>query len=154
MEEVEFSPPSQPSKVGEAVSKIISKDQYAVTVGEIIEEYADEYTAQVAECIKSNVQNYEAPFFVVVLHKKEPWALNVMRNWFVARQTKPSAQTLRIDYPNHMHTVYRYDKRSSELKLLWSLPTALDADTILKNGQLYHPDLVAWILNYERGHYN
>jgi hypothetical protein len=140
------------SKVGKAVYDILSKDnQPETTVGEIISEYADEYTEMVKKTLTDNMERLDSPFYVVVLSKKEPWALNVMRNWFIARQTKPSPKILRQDYPNHMQTVYSYDSKSGEFKLHWSLPVAQDAAVVLRNFQLYDPVLVKWIRDFDLG---
>lgn len=140
-----------PAKVGEKVYEFMQKEQSPIEVGEIIAEYAHEYTEEVKNCIKQNVGRFESPFYIVVLHKKEPWSVNVMRNWFIARQSKPSAFVLRNDYPNHSNTVYRYDSKTSELKILWSLPTEQDARTIIKNFHLYDKTLVSWIADYNDG---
>lgn len=140
-----------PSKVGQAVHDLSQKAPEHLSVEDIISEYGDKYTKEIVSALETNANKYEAPFYIVVLHKKEPWAVNVLRNWFVSRQTRPSASVLLMDYPNHMHTVYSYDKRTSELKLLWSLPTAQDAITIKKNGHLYDPQLLDWIRRYESG---
>lgn len=142
------------SKVGQAVADFLSKPQETIEVGEIIEEYADSYAEMVRKAITENRGRYESPFYVLVLTKKEPWALNVMRNWFIARQTKPSALSLRLEYPNHMQTVYQFDSTNEQLKILWSLPTAQDAAVILKNAPLYHSDLVNWIRNFNEGKFN
>jgi len=143
-----------PSKVGKAVHEILSKSNDDITVGEIMDEFQHKYAKEMESCLENNVNKYDPPFYVVVLTKKEPWALNVMRNWFIARQTRPSAKILREDYPNYMQTVYSYDKRSSELKIHWSLPIAQDAAVVLQNPQLYDSTLVKWVTEYSRGTYN
>lgn len=143
-----------PAKVGKAVHDILSKQHDDISVGEIIDEFQHKFTKEMESTLEANVNKYEAPFYVVVLTKKEPWAMNVMRNWFIARQTRPSARVLREDYPNYMQTVYSYDKRSAELKILWSLPIAQDAAVVVQNRQLYDPTLVRWIEEYALGRYN
>jgi hypothetical protein len=68
----------------------------------------------------------------------------VMRNYFIARQSKPLMHSMLDLFPNHMHTVYEFNKSSSELKLLWSLPGKQEISTILQNWALYDPQLVRW----------
>jgi hypothetical protein len=87
----------------------------------------------------------------VVLSEKEHWSELVMRNWFVARQTRPKASWLRSEFPNHMITLYSYDKRPDKLEVLYSLPTRQDSDTILKNRHLYSPTLVKYITDFQDG---
>lgn len=130
--------------VGESVRRILSKDQPNVSVGEIISDYGDKYTAEIRATLENNLGKYDDFFHVVVLHKKEPWALNVLRNWFVARKTAPLARDMWRDFPNFMHTVYRFDKNTSELKLLRSLPSPQEARVVLRNWELYDPSLVTW----------
>lgn len=130
--------------VGSKVHEILSTNQHEYQVQEIIDEYADKYVKEVQECVEKNWDRFESPFYVVVLHKKEAWAMNVLRNWFVARQTKPSMKTMWTDYRNFMHTVYEVNKRSSDLKLLWTLPSPDEARVILQNWHLYDQDLVRW----------
>lgn len=140
-----------PSKVGEKVYEFMSKPQEQMEVGEIIDAYKDKYTQEMHDVLLKGSRIFDPPFYVVVLHKKEPWAVNVLRNWFVSRQTKPLPTTLRNDYPNHSHTVYSFDQRSCELKICWNLPTSQDANTILKNKQLYDSQLVDWIVKFNNG---
>lgn len=130
--------------VGQAVHDILESGDKSPEVGEIISEYGDSYVAQVQECIDRNARKYESPFYLVVLHKKEQWALNVLRNWFVARQTKPSMKDMWAMFPNFMHTVYEANKAGGELKLLWTLPSPQEAKVVLENFDLYDPQLVKW----------
>lgn len=143
-----------PAKVGKAVHDIISKPQEDITVGEIIDGMSDKFTEELRSTLEANVDKYEAPMYIVVLTKKEPWAMNVMRNWFIARQTKPSANVIRRDYPTYMQTVYAYDKRNSQLKIMWSLPIEQDARVVKDNPHLYDPTLVRWIKEFDAGQYN
>ena len=121
----------------------MQKEQEELEVGEIINEYASSYTKEVEEAVRRGISEHGVPFYVVVLHKKEPWAVNVLRNWFITRKTKPGAKDMWRLFPNFMHTVYEYN--GMDLKLLWSLPSPQEADVILKNWDLYDPTLVKWI---------
>lgn len=136
-------PKKKSSKVGKAVKEILSKDQAPTEVGDIISNYAPSYVKEVEEAVKRGFSEHKIPFYVVVMHKKEAWAMNVMRNWFLTRQSKPSAKNMWALFPNHMHTVYEYDGK--DLKILWSLPSQQEAAVILKNFALYHQDLVRWV---------
>ena len=139
------------SRVGEAVHKILNEHHPDVEVQEIINEYQDKYTQEMEDTLRNNAERFAPPFYVVVLTKKEHWATNVVRNWFIARQTRPLAKQLRHDYPNHLQTVYSYDKRNGELKILWSLPSKQECDVILKNNPLYDQQLVKWVQDYNTG---
>lgn len=141
--------PKKTSKVGAAVQDILSKQQPEVEVGEIISEYADDYVKQMQIAVDRGIAQYKTPFYVVVLHKKEMWALNVMRNWFITRQTKPDAKVMWERFPNFMHTVYEFT--GQEIKILWSLPSPQEAKVILQNWDLYHPQLVKWVRDASEG---
>lgn len=134
--------PKKPQKVGQAVYDILSKPQEDVQVQEVIDEYAKSYVKELEECVNLNAGRFGFPFHVVVLHKKEPWAVNVLRNWFTARKTAPFKKEMWKLFPNHGITVYEVKKDSCEV--LWSLPTWQEAKVVLSNPQLYHPDLVKW----------
>lgn len=141
-----FSYEKEMPTVGEAVQSILASDQKSPEVGEIISEYGDSYVSQIQECIDRNYKGYESPFFIVVLHKKEFWATNVVRNWFMARQTEPTMESMWTNFPNFMHTVYQVDKEKSQVKLLWTLPSPQEAQVILNNPSLYDVQLCNWCL--------
>lgn len=142
---------SDSSKVGKAVYDILSKEQSAQEVGETLEMMAPDYVEELKDTIRANVNSFEAPFHVVVLGKKEPWAMNVIRHWFVARQTCPTSQHLMDEYPNHFHEVFEYDERTGDCKLLWALPAQWCHQEILMKKDLYHPTLIRWISNHYAG---
>lgn len=131
-----------PTNVGEAVDKILKEDDLAPEVGEIINEYGETYTAKIQECVDAHLGKYSFPFYVVVMHKKEMWAMNVLRNWFIGRKTKPTMKSMWAMFPNFMHTVY--EVRPQGVELLWSLPSPQEAKTILDNWELYDSQLVKW----------
>jgi hypothetical protein len=139
------------AKVGEAAYNILKKDQYAQEVGDTLNEMAPKYLEELRSCCESNKNNFEAPFYIVVLGKKEPYALNVVRHWYVARQTKPNSQVLLTDYPNHFHEVFEYDDRTGDCKMLWCLTANWNHDEILGKPQTYDPSLVQWHLDHYEG---
>lgn len=149
----ESDTPKKPT-VGQAVYDILSKPADHIEVQEILQEYQHKYLEEILECIKQNKDKYDPPFYIVVLTKKEPWALNVMRNWFIARQTKPSAKWMRDEFPNHQQTVYRWDDKQEKLDILWSLPIDQDAKVVLRNKDLYDCELVRWVTAFQEGKLN
>ncbi len=75
------------SEVGKALYDILSKEQHHQEVGETINELAPGYIEHLKSCIEDNEGKLESPFYVIVISKKEQYALNVVRHWFIARQT-------------------------------------------------------------------
>ena len=133
------------SKVGRAVYDILQKDNPSQTVQEVLDASAEKFRDEMEKAIQENFHKYESPFYILVLSKKEPWALNVMRNWFIARQTRPTVAFLRHEFPTFMSTLYRIDKKNCELKIVWSLPIEQDCRVVMKNRHLYDPQLVKWV---------
>lgn len=131
------------SKVGQAAYDILSKEQPQTEVGEIIDSFAPDYVKEMEKAVERGIAEHGVPFYVVVLHKKEIWSVNVMRNWFITRKSKPAAMDMWGRFPNHMHTVYEFN--GNEIKLLWSLPSPQEAAVILQNWALYDAQLVKWI---------
>lgn len=151
MEELKVSNKRTPAKVGQAVYDILSKPQYDQEVGETVNEMTASYFNYLNDCINESKLKYEYPFYVVILRKKEHWALNVLKQFFIGRQTKPSARVLRNDYKHFDHDVWKIDKDGSSREHLWTLPTEQDSQTILKNFTLYDPKLVENINAFNKG---
>lgn len=133
------------SRVGQAVVDILSKDQPNITVGEIIDEYSPDFVKHFEEAMETGTAKYKSPFYILVFSGKEMWATNIMRNWFVPRQTAPLALDLVYEYPNKTKTLYLVDGYKGDIKLLWSIPGIEECKSVLNNPLAYHPDLVEWI---------
>lgn len=140
-----------PAKVGQAVYDILSKPQSSQEVGETADAMAPKYFKELLAAVDGNKDKFESPFYVVVLRKKEPWAMNVLRQWFVSRGTRPDPKVLRQDYPNHDHDVWKVDSKSYDVALQWTLPTRQDSASILKSADQYDPSLVKWIKQFNNG---
>lgn len=145
---------TNPAKVGQAAYDILSKDQHVQEVGETIAEMTSKYFDELIIAAKEGTKEFESPFYVVILRKKETLGgnvSNVLFHRYVRRQTKPSPKYLRAEFPNADHDVYEIDGKLMSIKLLWTLPTAQDSQTILKNKNLYDPQLVKWIEQFQTG---
>ena len=140
-----------PSRVGKAVYDILSKPQPDVEVGEILSEYAKSYVKELSDTISVNREKYRSPFHIVVLFKKEFWATNVQRQWFIARQTCPKASDLIDQYPNFGHAIYSCCKASDEINLLWTLPGKQEIEIIARNPSAYDFQLVDWVIAFYNG---
>lgn len=134
---------SKGARVGQAVTDILSKEHSPITAGEIIDGYSAKYVADLEKAISENASKYKSPFYVVVLSNKEMWAENVVRNWFIARQTAPYALDMVINYPYHMKTLYITD--GSGAQVVWCVPGLEDCKSILKTPYHYDAQLVKWI---------
>lgn len=143
-----------PSKLGQAVYDILSKEQRPQTVEETTEAMTPKYYEQLMIAVDKGCKDFQPPFYVIVVRKKETiggQVMNVLKHQYVTRQTKPRALFLRMNFPNADHDLYEIDANKTTITLLYTLPTAQDSKTILKNPHLYDPQLVQWIMDYNRG---
>lgn len=140
--------------VGKAAIDILSKNQAPQTVEETIEAMTPKYFEELMEAANLGSKEFESPFYVVVIRKKETIAgnvSNVLHHKYCRRQTKPKAAFLRSEFPNADHDVYEVNSKAMSISLLWTLPTKQDSVSILKNKHLYDPQLVKWIEDYDAG---
>lgn len=136
---------SKGARVGQAVCDFLSTDQPTYTAGDIIDGYSEKFCQEIEKCIETNKGKLTSPFYVFVMAHKESWTQNVVRNWFIARQTAPYALDMIQQYPHHMKTLYMIDAENGHLKICWSLPGIEDCRSIAKNKHSYDPQLVKWI---------
>lgn len=136
---------SKAKRVGQAVVDILSGPCEPQTVGETLDAYGPDYAKAIEECVEENLGRFSDPFYVFVITKKEFWAENVVRNWFIARQTPPHAFNMMEQYYHHTKTLYIVNARKGQIKICWSLPGYEDCICVAKNPHLYSPELVSWI---------
>lgn len=122
-------------------------------VGETMEAMQKKYAEEMQATIEKG--RHLDHFFIVVLRKKEPLSIempvsNVLRQWFIGpRLTQPSAEVLKKDFPLHDHDVWEIT--DGEPKHLWTLPGPDAWDLILANKEENDPQLVGWMIDYEKG---
>ena len=143
-----------PSKLGQAVYDILSTEQHMQTVEETTDAMTPKYFEELMIAVNKGCKDFKSPFYVVVVRKKETLAgqvMNVLKHQYVTRQTPPKAEFLRTNFPNADHDLYEISSYLSTVTLLYTLPTEQDSRTILKHPHLYDPQLVKWIVDYNRG---
>lgn len=133
------------TRVGQAALDILSASQPTYSAGDIVDAFGPKYVEEIEKAIAEGERKYTNPFYIFVLTKKEPWVTNIVRNYFVARQTPPRAMDSMIGYPNHTKTLYIVDASKGQIKLIWSLPGWDDCQSVAKHPDLYAPELVRWI---------
>jgi hypothetical protein len=73
------------------------------------------YLEEINKCVnRFPACDWHTPFYVVVITKKERVLHNVIRRYFVARQSLPS--------PTWDQTVWHYNPTTSDLRHVWTLP--------------------------------
>ena len=134
------------SRVGQAVYDILnSPNRVDTRVEDVLESSKAKYTQDMENCVNANLYKYEDPFYVLVISKKEPWAANVVRNFFIARQTKPRGLDMVVEYAHATKTLYKVNKYRGNVEVVWSLPGFEEMKSVLNQPELYDRELVKWI---------
>ena len=125
--------------VGKAATDLLSKNPEVVALRDISDELLSDYEKNVLECIKRGVKELDSDFYIVVLTKKEKLLKNVLRHFFLFRQSCPT--------PNYDQTVYQYKHKDEDLLLLWTIPSRDASVYLLTNAKFVDPS--EWkLLNY------
>lgn len=133
------------ARVGQAVYDILKTGETGTTVEDILDQFAHKFNQELENTINANEHKYDDIYHIFVLSNKEMWAENVVRNWFIARETAPDGLDMVAQYPNHCKILYQVSKKSGEVKLKWTIPGIQDCISIVKNPQIYDPTLYKWI---------
>jgi len=105
--------------VGQAALDLQKKDEiiHAVELERAIHKgnkSADSWESQLMECLQRGMSRYEGDFYLTVITKKERLLENVVRRYFIDRESCPT--------PEFDQTVFRYVKKDDALKYLWTVP--------------------------------
>jgi hypothetical protein len=111
--------PEEYKTVGEASLALRQKDEQINPIDlqrEILKGNTNEdsFENNVRDAVKRGASMFEGDFYVVVLNKKERLMVNVVRMYFIPRESCPT--------PEFDQTVYKYHARDHRLEYLWSVP--------------------------------
>lgn len=73
-----------------------------------------DYEKNFQDAFKRGQAQFNGNFYIVVITKKERLMENVIRNYFLVRESCPT--------PDHDQIVYKYDKAQDFVDLLWVVP--------------------------------
>lgn len=99
---------------------------------ELEREMHKDYERRIYESIADGKKSYTGDFYIVVMTKREMLLTNVLRNYFVVRQTAPT--------PNWEQTVYKYHREEERIEFLWVVPDKDACEELCDNALLVHPD--------------
>lgn len=127
--------------IGIIAPDLASKHESTIdhTAHEQMQEMLKEWDKNMLECIQDAKSKFHKDFFIVVETKKEPLMHNVLRNYFIARQSCPT--------PMYDNTVYRYHRNDDIVELLWVLPSKATCD-MMRNRALEIPAEERELLQY------
>ena len=118
------------STVGEEAYKRLLNPDHKQGIIDTQREIDKKYFDGIEECVKlhKGKHGFEGDFFIVVIAKKERLMENVIRRYYVARQTLPA--------PEFDQTVWRYLKEG-DLQFIWVVPDHNTAQEMY-----HHPERV------------
>ena len=136
-------------RVGQAVYDILEQEQPEYTVEEILDEMGKGIVNYIQEAAEDGYNSFDSDFYIIhTLRKKlgEMGIENLMIQKAVAFQDGPlDAAWYLEELPTASSTLYQVDRKNGVIKLLWTVPGLEECKSILKNPQIYDPDLVKWV---------
>lgn len=133
--------------VGAASIEGMLKHPEAQSPMELAEAMLKDYEDHLVQCVESGLKQFpQSNFYVVVIGKRERLMQNVLRNFFVARQSCPT--------PQFEQTVYRYDYKEEALEELWVIPDMETCNTYIMNALMVDPSerqLLEYVLRLKDG---
>jgi len=106
----------QRDTVGKIATDLKKNEKYNThSPTEQMREQLENYDANIHECLLEGKNERFGDFFLVVITKKERLLDNVLRNYFIHRQTCPT--------PEWDQAVYKYHRAGDHLEFLWVVPS-------------------------------
>lgn len=105
-----------------------------------------DYEKNLLECLARTQLEIDGDFYLVVLTKKERLLTNVIRHYFIGRQSCPT--------PDYDQTVYRYVKNGDDLQFCWVIPSKDTCELFRDNKLAIDPsewELLKNVLNFYDG---
>lgn len=100
-------------KVGAYAYDLLSKPDTKQGVVDTQREMDKTYLNELQACVE-RYKDWNFPFYVVVVTKKERLMQNVMRRYFFARQTMPT--------PTYDQTLWKYNPKTGDMEFIWVIP--------------------------------
>lgn len=104
----------------------------------------DENKGCTQECKKK--ESFDSDFFIECITKKEPKLENVLRNYFIPRNSCPT--------PFFDQTVYKYNAQADQIEFLWVVPDKETAEIFKENKEKIVPEercLLEQVMKYYDG---
>jgi len=136
---------SKKTTVGQEAVKRLANPDTKQGIVDTEREVNKDYFEEIQKCVDSHKQ-WTEPFYVVIHYKKERTLHNVVRRYFLARQSLPT--------PQWNQDVWRYDPKSGDLRYLWTLPEEQTAMWMVGNPEEVPKEqyvLLAFILDFLDG---
>lgn len=138
---------SKGQRVGQAVMDIL-KDPEEYQVEEILEELGKDWLDLIRQRAEEGKGKLQSPFYVLSLMKKalgQFGVANVLTHSARSFQTEFSMEKVMSAHPNATKTMFKIDTKAGEISLLWTVPGWEECRSVMKNPQIYDPQLVNWV---------
>ena len=136
------------SKVGQAVYDLLSREQPAYSVEDILDQFGRDYLDLIRSIADKAKGQFEPPFYIFSVLKKDLGQFgvaNVLKHSARPFQLKVTSKRAVEAHPGATKTLFRVDAKKGEIALEWSIPSNEECVSVLKHADLYDPQLVKWI---------
>lgn len=131
--------------VGKISSDLLQKESATRDPIELEREMHKDYERNVWECVDRSKKEFNGDFYVVVVTKKERLMPNVLRNYFMGRNSCPT--------PEYDQTVYKYSRNDDHIEFLWVVPSK-DTCELMRDNALQIADDEKGLLYYVLSFYD
>lgn len=101
--------------VGKISTDLQAKDDgYQISAIDQQRAMTEDYMKNLFEAVDRGYKKYKGDFFIHVETKREKLLENVLRNYFIIRETCPT--------PNYDQTVFRYHREKGDIQFFWTIP--------------------------------
>lgn len=131
---------------GQLYIDALEREDHPVEVEELRRYYHRDYEKNMYECLERGKKEFNGDFFIHVETKREKLTPNVIRNYFIAKQT--------CSTPWYDQTLYKYHQKDDRIEFLWvvpSKPTCIDYRNNALDAGDEEKHLLKYILDYYDG---
>jgi hypothetical protein len=132
--------------VGKISSDMLSKTPYSTDPIEIERAMHSDYVKNMEECASTAKKQFTGDFFIIVLTKKERLMENVLRHYFLARQSCPT--------PDYDQAVYQYSRIRDDVDFIWVIPSKEACLTFMEQASSIDPSewgLLKFVMEFADG---
>lgn len=132
--------------VGAHSLELSQQKQEKISLVEQQEAMTEDYWKELCACVNDGYSKYKDSFYVVVITKREKLLSNVLRNYFLHRQSCPT--------PQYDESVYRYNRDAGRIEYLWTVPSKDTCIYLAENKLLVHTSehqLLNFVLDFYAG---
>lgn len=109
--------------IGQIATDLSQKQTEKISIIDQQRSMQEDYMKELLNAVDRGYKKYTNDFFIHVETKIEKILSNVVRNYFIDRNSCPT--------PNYDQTVYRYNRSKGQIEYLWTIPDRETAHHLL-----------------------